>query len=89
MGGLGILDLLNFNCALRIRWKWFKWADQSKPWTCMNVQLTTTELALFRACIRACITIIVGNGKTTSSWKDKCLDGQSPEDIAPDCFRLA
>jgi hypothetical protein len=62
VGGLGIVDLLAFNRALRIRWKWYRWADQSKPWTRMNIQLTTTELALFRACTQ----IMIGNGKLTS-----------------------
>jgi hypothetical protein len=85
LGGLGILDLLVFNRALRLRWLWFKWADQSKPWTGMNIQLTPTEIALCRACTR----IIIGNGQQKSFWKDKWLNGQAPKDIAPECFRLA
>jgi mannosylglycoprotein endo-beta-mannosidase len=84
-GGLGILDLLAFNRALRIRWNWFRWVDQSKPWQGLNMQLTPARMALFRACTK----ITIGNGKLTHFWKDKWLDGQAPIDIAPDCFKFA
>jgi hypothetical protein len=65
LGGLGILDLLAFNIALRLRWNWFRWVDPSKSWHGLNIQLTPTELALFRACTKTTI----GNGVTTSFWK--------------------
>jgi hypothetical protein len=28
---LSVLELQNFNMALRIRWQWYRWTDPSKP----------------------------------------------------------
>ena len=85
LGGLGVKDLSAFNRALRLRWAWFKWTDQSRPWTGMPVHLNPIERALFQLCT----TITIGNGARTSFWHDRWLDGEAPKDIAPDCFRWA
>jgi hypothetical protein len=85
LGGLGIKDLACFNRALRLRWLWLKWKDPTKPWTTMNIQLTTAEQALFKLCTE----ITIGNGNKTKFWKDRWLNGRAPQDIAPECFRLA
>ena len=85
LGGLGVKDLSAFNRALRLRWAWFKWTDQSRPWTGMPVHLNPIERALFQLCT----TITIGNGARTSFWHDQWLDGEAPKDIAPDCFRWA
>jgi hypothetical protein len=34
---LGVLDLQNFNRALRLCWQWYKWRDPSKPWLEMKL----------------------------------------------------
>ena len=85
LGGLGVKDLSAFNRALRLRWAWFKWTDQSRPWTGMPVHLNPIERALFQLCT----TITIGNGARTNFWHDRWLDGEAPKDIAPDCFRWA
>jgi hypothetical protein len=36
-----------------------------------------------------CTTITIGNGAKTSFWKDRWLNGRAPQDIAPECFRIA
>jgi hypothetical protein len=32
-GGLGVLNLKYFGCALRCRWPWLRWASSPRPWT--------------------------------------------------------
>jgi hypothetical protein len=51
----------------------------------MNIQLTVAEQALFKLCTE----ITVGDGNKTKFWKDRWLNGRAPQDIAPECFRLA
>jgi hypothetical protein len=51
----------------------------------MDFKLTKAEHALFKLCT----TISVGNGRKTTFWKDKWLNGRAPQDIAPEWFRLA
>jgi hypothetical protein len=51
----------------------------------MPISLPPTEQELFRACTM----IAIGNGARTNFWNDNGLHGRAPEDIAPDCFRLA
>jgi hypothetical protein len=85
LGGLGILDLKKFNTALRLRWEWCRWKNQSKPWTCLTVPMSDKEKNLFRACT----TISVGNGSRAKFWHDRWLHGQRPRDIAPKVYRLA
>lgn len=77
LGGLGIRSRHD-NQALRLLWRWSKWADKSKTWTGVPIQVTTIE-ELFRTCT----TITIGNGKTTWNWKDKCLNGYSQKDNGP------
>jgi hypothetical protein len=38
---------------------------------------------------RLCTSITIGNGERTSFWKGRWLNGHAPQDIAPECFRLA
>jgi hypothetical protein len=37
LGGLGILDLNRFSIALRRRWFWYRWIDESKSWQGMMI----------------------------------------------------
>jgi hypothetical protein len=32
LGGLGILNVDKFAIALRLRWLWHEWMDETKPW---------------------------------------------------------
>ena len=83
--GLGIPDLANFARALRLHWLWLKWTDNQRQWSGFPVTVTQTELELFRTCT----SITIGNGESTSFWKDRWLNGQAPKDIAPLCYALA
>jgi hypothetical protein len=64
LGGLGILNLISFNRALLVRWKWYEWRDPNKPWLHMTAQTNPTEDALFRACT----TIAVGRKQMLEMW---------------------
>ncbi|KAF8730242.1 hypothetical protein HU200_017220 [Digitaria exilis] len=84
-GGLGVLDLANFNRALYLRWQWLQWKDSTKPWSDLTIQHTPPELELFRTCT----TIVLGDGRRVSFWHDRWLQGKSPKEIAPNIYRLA
>lgn len=85
LGGLGILNLEKFARALRLRWLWIEWKDDSKPWN--NTQTPCNELD--RDLFRAGTTIKIGDGRTANFWMDNWLEGQSLKNLAPSIFRLA
>lgn len=45
--GLGILNLEKFSRALRLRWLWFGWKDETKPWVNMETPCEKIDHALF------------------------------------------
>jgi hypothetical protein len=49
LGGLGIYDLNRFGRALRQRWFWYHWTDDSKPWQSMLLPCDNQDQALFQA----------------------------------------
>ena len=61
LGGLGIKDLTCFNRALRLRWPWLQWTEQTRPWTGIQIHLPEAEHELFRTCT----AIQIGNGEKT------------------------
>lgn len=71
--------------ALRLRWLWFEWKDESKPWFNMETPCDEIDKKLFRASTK----ISLGNGKKCCFWQDNWLSGCAPKDIAPAIFRLA
>jgi hypothetical protein len=48
-GGLGILDLERLARALRLRWYWYKWKDNGRPWSSLDIPTDNTDRALFNA----------------------------------------
>jgi hypothetical protein len=84
LGGLGIHELNRFGRALRQRWLWYRWMDDSKPWQGMALPCDAQDWALFQASTE----IKLGNGKKPSFWQDKWLDGNAPKEIAPNLFKL-
>jgi hypothetical protein len=58
-GGIGIHNLKYFGRALRQRWFWYYWTDDTKPWQGMAIPCDDQDLALFQA--STCIKI--GNEK--------------------------
>jgi hypothetical protein len=85
LGGLSVLELQNFNRALRIRWQWYRWTDSSKPWSQIPLSYSVVEKALFRACT----TMMIGNGNRVQFWEDRWLQGLTPKEVAPTLHRLA
>lgn len=83
--GIGILNLEKFARALRLRWLWFEWKEDSKPW--INMQTPCDEID--RALFREGTSILIGNGKKIKFWKDNWLDGRSPKELALLICRLA
>jgi hypothetical protein len=83
LGGLGILDLERLARALRLRWYWFQWKNNDRPWTGLELPCDKTDKDLFHAS-----TIIkVGKGNKTNFWYSSWLDGRSPRNLAPLLFR--
>lgn len=85
LGGLGILNLEKFARALRLRWLWYEWKEENKPWINMEIPCDEMDRNLFRASTQ----ISLGNGKKCKFWSDNWLQGYAPKDIAPTLFRLA
>jgi hypothetical protein len=51
LGGLGIKKLEFFSRALRLRWKWFLWADEARPWSGLPLPCEEVDDDLFAASI--------------------------------------
>jgi hypothetical protein len=47
LGGLGIKDVEKFSGALRLRWFWYNWSSQDKPWKQLLRVTDQTDRALF------------------------------------------
>lgn len=43
LGGLGIPDLEKFGRALRLRWLWQDWVEESKPWVGAELPCNETD----------------------------------------------
>jgi hypothetical protein len=51
----------------------------------MHIDMNTLETALFDACT----TLVLGDGRTTSFWEGRWLQGNKPKVLAPALLRLA
>jgi hypothetical protein len=58
LGGLGIPYLKKFGRALRLRWLWQEWLDDTKSWVGMDTPIDNTDRVLFTASTR----VVVGDG---------------------------
>jgi hypothetical protein len=84
-GGLGILNLMKFASALRLRWLWNEWVDDSKPWVGLGNPCTADDHELFATAT----TVTIGNGDKAIFWESTWLNGMHPKDIAPKIFEIA
>lgn len=64
LGGMGFPDLERFGRALRLRWLWQEWVDESKPWVGTEVPYNDTDCLLFNSST----TITLGNGNKACFW---------------------
>lgn len=47
LGGLGVIDLELFSRSLRLRWLWYEWCDQERPWVGTDVPCDEIDRQLF------------------------------------------
>jgi hypothetical protein len=73
MGGLD-----KFATALRLRWPWLEWKDESKIWAGTGNPCNEKDMEIFYAAT----TITLGNGRKTPFWHAPWLEGKRPKDIA-------
>jgi hypothetical protein len=66
LGGLGMMDLERFGCALRLRWPWLQWTDPQRTWAGSKLPCNEADMDLFRAAMK----ITIGNGESTSFWSN-------------------
>lgn len=78
-GGLGIIDLRSMGLALQMRWLWLSRVEPDRPGAGLTVPTNNTLLAMFNASV----AVEVNDGRSVLFWRDKWLDGQSLEQIAP------
>jgi hypothetical protein len=83
-GGLGIPDLEKFGRALRLRWLWQDWTDDSKPWVVSGLPCSKDNRLLFKASTM----IMIGDGAKAQFRHDNWLDGEAPKNHAPHMFEL-
>jgi hypothetical protein len=85
LGGLGIKDLSSFSRALRLRWLWFDWHNDDRPWHGLPLPVSSDDMLLFHAC-----TILkLGNGAKALFWKDPWHQGIALQHSFPGLFKLA
>jgi hypothetical protein len=85
LGGLGVPDLDKFGCALRLRWLWQDWTEDSKPWIGMDLPCNDVDRLLFNAST----TVTIGDGAKAPFWHNNWLEGEAPKYLAPNLPQLA
>jgi len=74
----------NLGIALKARWPWLQRSVPNKPWANLSVQVSKEVAGLISVAVRT----KVGSGANTLFWKDKWLDDQGIQEIAPLVFAL-
>ena len=82
-GGLGILDLYKFSCALRLRWLWHAWNSPERPWAGTELPCDASHHALFSAAT----AVTIGNGKMASFWHSAWIDASPLKLLPPNLFK--
>jgi hypothetical protein len=82
-GGLGVLDLERFARALRLKWLWYQWKHQDRPWNKLDLLVDDRDRELFAAST----VVTVGDGRTAKFWTSSWVGGQAPKVIAPALYK--
>ena len=77
-------NLDKFGRALRLRWLWQEWVEDSKPWLGSELPCSDVDRLLFNASIK----ISLGDGAKTRFWHHNWLEVEAPRYLAPNLFRL-
>ena len=83
-GGLGILHLGKFARALRLRWLWKDWEGEGTILNNPDLPCDVTGRLLF-----ATATSITIGDDMRAFWSSAWLQGQRPQDIAPNIFQIS
>ena len=70
---------------MRLRWPWFAWTDQMRPWQGMALPCDATDMELFRAST----DISIGDGSRCLFWHDRWLPGGALKLQYPELFAIA
>jgi hypothetical protein len=70
--------------ALRLRWPWLQWKDNSKIWAGTGNPCNEKDMEIFYAATK----ITLGNGQKTPFWHAPWLGGKKPKDVAPQIFKI-
>ena len=81
-GGLGVHDLQRQGAALRARWYWNSWIDDSRPWRELVLPHDPAAEGIFRASME----IVIGDGRKPSFWRSHWAQGCRPADRWPELF---
>lgn len=79
LGGLGIPDINLSGIALQTRWLWLQQTDGQRAWAQLPLAASQEVSAFFVASTYT----IIGNGRSTSFWTGRWLQGRAITDIAP------
>jgi hypothetical protein len=78
-GGLGVKDLRLQGLALRVHWEWLRQTDLGRPWQGLPPFSDTHAREVFDKLVK----IQNGDGRHVLFWRDRWIDGQNVQDIAP------
>jgi hypothetical protein len=84
LGGLGLHNLHWLSAALRARWIWFQRTSDYKPWSGLQVDVSTDAQGLYQTTTR----IVVGSGEKILFWMDPWINGHSAATLAPALIKL-
>lgn len=73
-----------FSHSLHLRWLWYDWTAEGKPWQGSILPCDETDKQLFRVSM----IITLGNGGKAKFWHDRWLDGQFPKEITLSLYKL-
>ena len=85
LGGLGVLDLERFGRALRLRWPWLAWTDETRPWRGMATPCDDIDMELFRAST----VVTLADGAKCLFWLDAWAQGGALRHQFPELFAIA
>jgi hypothetical protein len=67
-----------------MKWLWYGWDHNDRPWKKLFKIFDPTDRQSF-----FCSTVMhEGDGKNTPFWESRLLNGLSPKDLAPTLFGL-